>query len=494
MTAAQLRPDPARAAELLAGHDVVPLVMELPAGAETPVTLMQRLGVDGHCFLLESATGAAGLHGFSFLGHHPVEVCAGGDVDPLAPLAAAVAERVAPVDGFEAPFAGGWVGHLGYEAAGCYERLPATAPAFDDVPVSSFALYRTLVAFDHARTRILLITQLRRDDGEVAGAYRRAAARIEALRERIVAPARLAGAIDDPSAVAAPPREPGYVALDRPVLGDQASTFPRDRFMAAVETALGHIAAGDIFQVQISRRFSVDLAAHPFTLYTALRESSPTPYLFYVSAPGFVLVGASPEVLVRVRGARIDYRPIAGTRRRGRDEADDLAMEAELRASEKEQAEHLMLVDLGRNDVGRVAVPGSVEVHELGIVERYSNVMHLVSGIRARLAPRFSALDALRACFPAGTVSGAPKIRAMEIIAGLEPHGRGPYSGAVGYIGSGGVLDTAIALRTVVVTGGRAYLQAAAGVVADSTPAEEAREIDNKLLAALMAVLRVNAL
>jgi anthranilate synthase component 1 len=199
-------------------------------------------------------------------------------------------------------------------------------------------------------------------------------------------------------------------------------------------------------------------------------------------------------MLVRVRGERVDYRPIAGTRRRGYSEADDAAMEAELRGSEKEQAEHLMLVDLGRNDVGRVAATGSVEVHELGVVERYSNVMHLVSGIRARLAPGRSALDALRATFPAGTVTGAPKIRAMEIITALEPHARGPYAGAVGYIGSGGALDTAIALRTVVVVGGRAYLQAAAGIVADSTPAEEAREIDNKLVAALLAVNRVNAL
>jgi anthranilate synthase component 1 len=265
------------------------------------------------------------------------------------------------------------------------------------------------------------------------------------------------------------------------------------RFEAAVSRALAHIVAGDIFQVQVSRRFSTPLLAHPFTLYTAMREGSPTPYLFYVSTPDCALVGASPEMLVRVRGDRIDYRPIAGTRRRGRTPADDAAMEAELRGSEKEQAEHLMLVDLGRNDVGRVAVTGSVEVRQSAIVERYARVMHLVSAIQARLEPGLSALDALRACFPAGTVTGAPKIRAMEIIAELEPHGRGPYAGAVGYIGSGGVLDTAIALRTVVVAGGRAHLQAAAGIVADSTPDEEAREIDNKLAAAVDAITRVNA-
>jgi anthranilate synthase component 1 len=261
-----------------------------------------------------------------------------------------------------------------------------------------------------------------------------------------------------------------------------------------VSRSLEHIVAGDIFQVQVARRFSVALSAHPFTLYSALRESSPTPYLFYVASPACTLVGASPEMLVRVRGEQIDYRPIAGTRRRGHTAAEDEAMAAELRDSEKEQAEHLMLVDLGRNDVGRVAVAGSVDVHEFAIIERYSRVMHLVSGIRARLSPDASALDALRACFPAGTVTGAPKIRAMEIIAELEPHGRGPYAGAVGYIGSGGVLDTAITLRTIVVAGGRAHLQAAAGIVADSTPEEEAREIDNKLAAAVDAVVRVNAL
>ncbi|HEX4579312.1 MAG TPA: chorismate-binding protein [Candidatus Dormibacteraeota bacterium] len=489
-----MRPDLPATRKLLAAHDVVPLVMELPAGEETPVTLMQRLGVDGHCFLLESAIAPGGMHGFSFLGHDPIEVAPVDRVDPLAPLAAVLAERVAPVPGLDAPFVGGWVGYLGYEAAACYETLPPSRPADPQLPVSGFALYRTLTVFDHARARILLVTQVRRGDGDVELAHARACQRIDALHARITAARPQLGAVDNRRAVAAPAPPSGYVTLPRPMLADGASTFPRQQFLHAVSAALDHIVAGDVFQVQISRRFSVELSAHPFTLYTALRQSSPTPYLFYVSGPHATLAGASPEMLVRVRGERVDYRPIAGTRRRGYSEADDAAMEAELRGSEKEQAEHLMLVDLGRNDVGRVAATGSVEVHELGVVERYSNVMHLVSGIRARLAPGRSALDALRATFPAGTVTGAPKIRAMEIIAELEPHARGPYAGAVGYIGSGGALDTAIALRTVVVVGGRAYLQAAAGIVADSTPAEEAREIDNKLVAALLAVNRVNAL
>jgi anthranilate synthase component 1 len=491
MSGLQVRPDLDTATRLLDDHDVVPLVVELPASGATPVSLMRRLGVGGHCFLLESASTLRGIHGHSFLGHDPVEVAPADPADPLRPLEAVLAERVAPVEGLDVPFVGGWVGYLAYEAAGCYERLPSTAAAFASVPMSVFALYRTVTVFDHERDTVLLITQLRRTVGGAAAGYAHACERLDRLRACVEAGDPPAGAVDDPDAVEAH-SETGYVALSQRVLPDGASTFPREDFLEAVRTALDHVVAGDVFQVQVSRRFSVPLRAHPFTLYTALRLSSPTPYLFYVSSPECVLVGASPEMLVRVRGDTVDYRPIAGTRRRGFTDDEDAAMEAELHDSEKEQAEHLMLVDLGRNDVGRVAATGSVEVHELAVIERYSRVMHLVSGIRARLAPGRNALDALRACFPAGTVSGAPKIRAMEIIAALEPHGRGPYAGAVGYIGSGGVLDTAIALRTVVVVDGQAHLQAAAGIVADSTPHEEAREIDNKLAAALDAVTRVS--
>jgi anthranilate synthase component 1 len=492
-TVPPVRPDAATAARLLVDHDVVPLVMDIPAADLTPVTLMQRLGVTGHCFLLESAVAGA-LHGYSFLGHSPHAVSTPpGSGDPLAPFEAVLAERVAPLDGLDVPFTGGWVGYLGYEAAASYERLPATAPAFEHVPTSLFALYRTVTVFDHAAARVLLVTHLRGGDGDPRDGHTAAVRTLTDLHSHVVTPVAGGGAVDDARAVAVSPAgsERGGPAQR---LGDECSTFPRERFLESVDSALAHIVAGDIYQVQISRRFSVPLAAHPFTLYTALRDSSPTPYLFYVNSPDCALVGASPEMLVRVRGDDIQYRPIAGTRRRGHSDAEDAAMERELHESPKEQAEHLMLVDLGRNDVGRVARTGTVEVAESAIVERYSRVMHLVSGIRARLAAGRTALDALRASFPAGTVTGAPKIRAMEIIAALEPHGRGPYAGAVGYIGSGGVLDTAIALRTVVVVGGSAYLQAAAGIVADSTPDEEAREIDNKLAAALEAVMRVNEL
>ncbi len=358
-----VRPDSVTAGRLLDDHDVVPVVMELPAAGETPVSLMQRLGVGGHCFLLESATARQGVHGHSFLGHDPEEVAPPDHDDPLRPLEAVLAERVAPVDGLDVPFLGGWVGYLGYETARCYERLPATAPAIPGVDRSLFALYRTVTVFDHARDRILLITQLRRGgvDGDPYAAARR---RLERLHERIAGP-RPSGAVDDATARTAGPLGAGE-ALPAAALTDATSTFRRADFLAAVQRALAHIVAGDIFQVQISRRFTVPMRAHPFTLYTALRESSPTPYLFYVHTPQCAIVGASPEMLVSVRGGEVEYRPIAGTRRRGRSDAEDEAMAEELRSSEKEQAEHLMLVDLGRNDVGRVAATGTVEVREFG--------------------------------------------------------------------------------------------------------------------------------
>jgi anthranilate synthase component 1 len=251
--------------------------------------------------------------------------------------------------------------------------------------------------------------------------------------------------------------------------------------------------AGDIFQVQISRRFAVPYTGHPFDLYRAIRDINPSPYMFYLATPDCTLVGASPEMLVRITGRRIEYHPIAGTRRRGHSVEDDARMEEQLRSSEKERAEHLMLVDLGRNDVGRVSAIGSVAVTQMMEVERYSHVMHLVSSIEGTLADGCSSLDALRACFPAGTVTGAPKIRAMEIIAELEPETRGAYAGAVGYVGFGGDLDTAIALRTVVLREGIAYAQAAAGIVADSVAHEEALEIDNKVSAQLLAIAEASA-
>jgi anthranilate synthase component 1 len=287
-------------------------------------------------------------------------------------------------------------------------------------------------------------------------------------------------------------REPGAPAAR----AEETWNIPPEEFKDRVLRCKEYILSGDIFQVQVSRRLRVPMTAHPFYLYRVLRTVNPSPYMYYLRLPGHAgerrrgtaIVGTSPEILVRVEDGEVEYRPIAGTRRRGRDAEADAAMEAELVNSEKERAEHLMLVDLGRNDVGRFAEVGSVQVPELFFVEKYSAVMHLVSRVTARLAKGMTSFDALRACFPAGTVTGAPKIRAMEIIAEKEPEARGVYAGAVGYIGFSGNLDTAIAIRTAVVKDDYAYLQAAAGVVADSSPDEELLETENKLAALRRAV------
>ncbi|MHB8718324.1 MAG: anthranilate synthase component I family protein [Candidatus Dormibacteria bacterium] len=472
MSLAAVVPDRGTALALLEEYDVVPLVRELPTAGRTPVDVMRALGVEGRCFLLESAQQGGSIGGHSYLCHEPASVAPRDDDDPLRPLQAVDAESVAPVEGLAGVFSGGWVGYLAYEAARCYERLPQPDADPLGLPIADFALYRSVVVFDHARSCIFVSAQLTR-----RGDYDSAVRRIDELTRTV----------ESVAAASAPPPDPAPASV-RPRDLDEHSSFARQAFVESVERCLDHIVAGDIFQVQISRRYSLPLAMQPFEVYEMLRRLNPSPYLFYVSTPRCVLAGASPETLVRVRGGEVTYRPIAGTRRRGRDAAEDSAMEAELRSSEKEQAEHLMLVDLGRNDLGRVAATGTVRVGESMVVERYSHVMHLVSGISARLDAGRTALDALRATFPAGTVTGAPKIRAMEIIAAEEPHQRGPYAGAVGYVGSGGLLDMAIALRTVVIVDGVAHLQAAAGIVADSDPLEEAREIDNKLAAALAAV------
>ena len=320
-----------------------------------------------------------------------------------------------------------------------------------------------------------------RDDPRgIDAAYAQALDRIDELRAAVEG--------------APPPHVPSLHGDAVEVAGyEPLANLSREDFKDRVRRALDYILAGDIFQVQVSRRFALPLRAHPFDVYVALRAINPSPYMIYIATPECTLVGASPEMLVQVTGREVRYHPIAGTRRRGRTPEDDARMEAELRASEKEAAEHLMLIDLGRNDLGRVSETGSVRVTQHMEVERYSHVMHLVSSIEGTLDEGHGPLDALRSCFPAGTVTGAPKIRAMEIIAELEPEVRGPYAGAIGYVGYGGDLDTAIALRTIVVRDGIAYVQAAAGIVADSSAHEEALEIDNKVAAQILAVEEANA-
>jgi anthranilate synthase component 1 len=468
----------------VADHDVVAVVLELPVGTATPVAAMRALGTDASCFLLESVEGSGAVARWSMLGHGPSRVIRdtpGGD-DPLAVIdrdIASLAAACAP--GLAAPLLGGAVGFLTYEAAGRYERLPDAAQDPLGLPHQWFAVFDTVAVFDHAQHRLLLSSCLHRDDPTgLEAAHAQALSRIDALREAICG--------------AAP--EPAVALAGIPVdvtAHDHEANLSRDEFQDRVRRALDYIVAGDIFQVQVSRRFALPLHADPFDVYVALRAINPSPYMIYIATPECILVGASPEMLVQVTGKKVRYHPIAGTRRRGRTPEDDERMESELRASDKEAAEHLMLIDLGRNDLGRVCATGSVRVTQHMEVERYSHVMHLVSSIEGTLDDQSDSLDALRACFPAGTVTGAPKIRAMEIIAELEPEARGPYAGAIGYVGYGGDLDTAIALRTIVIRDGVAYVQAAAGIVADSSIREETVEIDNKVAAQILAVEEANA-
>ena len=485
-------PDLAETLRLAEQFHLIPISTSLPADADSPVRAFLQLRSPRDAFLLESVEGGEQLARYSMIGYEPVRtVTLHADRavirdarrgvreercdDPLAVLGRETMSRtVAPLDGGEARFSGGAVGWLGYELATCYERLPVAPRDPLGVPLGWFGIFDTVIVIDHAAASMRLITHVDRDDASgVEAAHAAAVARLSALRTRLSTP------VDIPAVVIDPGARPRH---------DIPANRTREDLIGAVRRCKEHILAGDIFQVQVSRRFSTPLHVAPFDLYRMLRALNPIPYMFFLDTPECTIAGASPELLVRVEGGAIDYHPIAGTRPRGATSELDSAMEQELRHSEKERAEHLMLVDLGRNDVGRVAETGSVKVTEFMEVERYSHVMHLVSHITARLDRDRTALDALRACFPAGTVTGAPKIRAMEIIAEEEPDRRGVYAGSVGYLDFHGNLDTAIALRTVVVRNGIAHAQAAAGIVADSDAEQEALEIDNKVAAPLLAI------
>jgi anthranilate synthase component 1 len=465
-------PSAGEARALGARHALVPVVRELLADTLTPVQAYRLLsGPDEPGFLLESVLGGEHLGRYSFIGYEPRPLELGSG-DPLPAVERVARESVAPLPGLPR-FVGGAVGYFGYETARHFERLPAADGPPPALPESAFLLVENLVVFDHVRQLLLLLT-LHRPATEP---YEVALARLDGMEERLLSP---------------PPPPEARLAVYG---ATWRSNITRGQFESMVDAAREHILAGDAFQVVLSQRFSKPLGARPFDVYRQLRGINPSPYMYHLSlGNGRYVVGTSPELLVRVEGDRVETRPLAGTRRRGGDSAHDLALEAELRADEKERAEHVMLVDLGRNDVGRVAAPGSVRVERLMEVERYSHVMHLSSLVSGRLAAGCTSLDALRAAFPAGTVSGAPKIRAMEIIADLEPDQRGCYSGALGYIGFGGNLDLAITLRTVVIANGTAYVQAGAGVVADSTPSREYEETLEKAGAMLTAIERAEAM
>ena len=454
-------------------HQLVPIWRDVLADLVTPVRAYPLLCPPGEPgFLLESVEGGERLARYSFVGFRPRRLELPEGADPLPALKRIADQRLAPAEGLPR-FAGGAVGYLGYDVARHFERLPLAAGPPPAMPESAFLVAENLAIFDHVTRRVRLLT-LHRPSEE---ARPDALARLDEMEARL--------------AVEAVPRE------DRPHANGLAwtSNVTPGSFHAMVDAAREHIFAGDAFQVVLSQRFAKPLGARPFDVYRCLRALNPSPYMFHLAlGDGRFVVGTSPEVLVRVEDGRVTTRPLAGTRGRGETPERDAELERELLTDPKERAEHVMLVDLGRNDVGRVAKPGSVRVERLMEVERYSHVMHISSTVTGELAPGRHPLDALKAAFPAGTVSGAPKIRAMEIVAGLEPERRGPYAGALGYVGYGGNLDMAITLRTVVVSGGMAYVQAGAGVVADSDPEFEFQETLRKAGALFAAIEQAEAM
>jgi anthranilate synthase component 1 len=460
-------PSAADARALAAGHTLVPVHRDLLADTLTPVRAHAVLCPPGEPgFLLESVEGGERLARYSFIGYRPTPLPTDDEDGPMSSLARVAAERPAFLPGLPR-FIGGAVGYIGYETARRFERLPVAGGPAPPMPEAAFLLAENLAVFDHVHQRLKLIT-MHRPDREPYGA---AVGRLDEMQ------ARLEGA--------APPtaRKPDVNGAG------WRSNVSRGHFESIVDAAREHILAGDAFQVVLSQRFAKPLGARPVDVYRCLRGINPSPYMYYLCLGGDRhVVGTSPEVLVRVEGDLVTTRPLAGTRRRGATPEQDRELESELLADAKERAEHVMLVDLGRNDVGRVAEPGSVRVERLMEVERYSHVMHISSTVSGRLADGQKPLDALRAAFPAGTVSGAPKIRAMEIIAELEPERRGAYSGTLGYVGFDGNLDMAITLRTIVIAEGTAYVQAGAGVVADSNPAREFDETLEKAGAMFAAV------
>ena len=449
--------------------ELTPVMRERLADLETPVTAFAKLRALGGAFLLESAEGGERMGRFSFIGVAPRETITLRSGDAVADPVALLRSRLARYHRDARPglprFSGGAVGFVSYEAVRRFERLPAAAndPFAGAMPDLSFGIYDTVVAFDHLRHTLAVLAH---EDAERPGDAERTIARVFAA---------LDGPL--PTLNTAPTGEVSVRANGTPAQYE-------DRVRRAKEL----ISDGDCIQIVLAQRFDVTPAPEPLALYRALRHVNPSPYMFLLDTPSAVLVGASPEPFVRVENGTVVMHPIAGTRPRGRDEAADAANELELRRSEKERAEHVMLVDLARNDIGRVARGGTVRVKELMRVDRFSHVMHLTSVVQGELAPDLDALDAFRACFPAGTVSGAPKIRAMERIAELEPDRRGTYAGAVGYVGFDGTMDTCITIRTAAIADGVCRIQAGAGIVADSEPAAEEAETRAKARALLRAV------
>ncbi len=511
-----IRPDFDTFVRLADQGDLVAVARSVPFDTETAVTAYAKLRRPPFGFLLESVTGGERWARWTFLGTEPREAWraeAGGagpssqsrvrrwtpDTgwgepipvdDPIADLAARLRAKRPVVPPGVPRFFGGAVGYLGYDCVRHIERLPDAPPDPLGLPEAVLVFTDVVLAIDNVYGRAVVLATVDvadvdtgpggrgRDETELRRRYDEAVARIDALVDRLDSspgPDPMRGFGDEGMRSPAGAASPGF-----------SSSFSQSEFEAGVRRVKEYIGAGDAFQVVLSQRLEVELRDEPFEVYRRLRSLNPSPYMYFLEMDGVSVVGSSPEVLVRVEDGTVTVRPIAGTRGRGANEAEDRALAEELLADPKERAEHLMLVDLGRNDVGRVAEYGSVRVPELMEIERYSHVLHMVSQVEGTLRDGLDALDAFRATFPAGTVSGAPKVRAMEIIDELEPVRRGPYAGAVGYFGYGGrSMDTAIAIRTLVVADGRAWVQAGAGIVADSVPEREYEETLEKARALL---------
>ena len=496
-------PDFETFSRLASEAQLVPVYRRLSSDSLTPVTAFHKIDAGRCACLFESVVGGEKVGRYSFLATEPfLEIEAYGQRvtvnshsgvsaagiptlvtrqfesdNPLEELRRQVQSfRVATLPELP-PFCGGAVGYAGYDTVRYCERLPNAPPDDRQVPDMAFAFYDQMVVFDNVTKTVLVIALARADKPgtDLHKTYVQACRRVDNLvcqlssRPPTLTPVDIGLRRDDPQL-------------------PYRSNFTQAEFEQAVSKSVEYIRAGDIFQVVLSQRLELDIQAHAFEIYRMLRVVNPSPFMFYVRTPSVTLVGSSPEILVRVVKGQVTVRPLAGTRRRGRNEEEDRQLAEELLADPKERAEHVMLVDLGRNDVGRVCQYRSVDVSDVMVIERYSHVMHITSNVTGQLAPDKDAFDALQACLPAGTVSGAPKVRAMQIIDELEPHRRGPYAGAVGYIDFNGNMDTCIALRTLVIQGNKAYVQAGAGIVADSVPSNEWQETMNKARGLLAAI------
>ncbi|MGI9558079.1 MAG: anthranilate synthase component I [Thermodesulfobacteriota bacterium] len=472
--------------EKLKSGNLVPVWDEIHSDDDTPVSAFSKIDDSEHSFLFESVEGGDKWARYSFLGSgsncvfrakgQNIEIVENGVTnksggDPFDALRELLGRYKFVADPELPPFAGGAVGYMSYDAVRFVENLPDDNPDPLGVWDFHFMITRSVLIFDNVKNDVkTVVCAYCPDEAKAEEVYNSALAEIERLKRALTAPA------------------PGAAEVFSAGGGEVVSNFERGDFEDSVKKVKEYIRAGDIIQAVISQRWSADLNTEPFSLYKALRVLNPSPYMFFLKMPDQILAGSSPEVMARVEGTAVESRPIAGTRPRGANEGEDLALEKELLADEKERAEHIMLVDLARNDLGRIAKPGSVRVDSFMKVERYSHVMHIVSNVKGEMNEGVDAVDVVKAAFPCGTLSGAPKVRAMEIIEEIEPDRRGPYGGAVGYMSFSGDMDTCITIRTFLVKDGKVYVQAGAGIVADSDPAREFEETVNKAKGLLKAL------